>query len=122
MARQPRETRIDLPREIASGVYCLETGKGLLRANVYLVRSGTSWALIDAASANCGSAIQKAAEALFGEGRMCRIPSPRAPDPQAHRSEHTPTRPAQPQGRSRIQDTGRTVKSGLQQRERSRFR
>jgi glyoxylase-like metal-dependent hydrolase (beta-lactamase superfamily II) len=42
-------------------------GKGLLRSNIYFVRSGLSWALIDAASAKCGPLIQKAAMSLFGE-------------------------------------------------------
>jgi glyoxylase-like metal-dependent hydrolase (beta-lactamase superfamily II) len=54
------------PKEIASGVYCMETGKGIMRSNVYFVRSGSSWVLIDTASANCGRSIQKAAESLFG--------------------------------------------------------
>lgn len=54
------------PKEIAPGVYCMEVGKGILRSNVYFVRSGASWALIDTASANCGPVIQEAAESLFG--------------------------------------------------------
>ena len=45
----------------------MEVGKGISRSNVYFVRSGASWVLIDAASANCGRSIQKAAESLFGE-------------------------------------------------------
>jgi glyoxylase-like metal-dependent hydrolase (beta-lactamase superfamily II) len=53
-------------RESALGVYCLEVGKGIMRSNVYFVRSGSSWVLIDAASANCGPLIQKTAESLFG--------------------------------------------------------
>ncbi len=58
--------RASQPKEIAAGVYCMETGKGIMRSNVYFVRSGSSWALIDTASANCGRVIQKAAESLFG--------------------------------------------------------
>jgi glyoxylase-like metal-dependent hydrolase (beta-lactamase superfamily II) len=58
--------RASQPQEIVPGVYCMETGKGIMRSNVYFVRSGSSWALIDAASANCGRVIQKAAESLFG--------------------------------------------------------
>ena len=54
------------PQEIAPGVYCLEVGKGIMRSNVYFVRSGSSWVLIDTASANCGRVIQEAAESLFG--------------------------------------------------------
>lgn len=53
-------------REIAPGVYCMELGKGISRSNVYFVRSGASWVLIDAASANCGQLIRKTAESLFG--------------------------------------------------------
>ncbi len=55
-----------LPQEIAPGVYVFEVGKGLMRSNVYFLRSGLSWALVDAASMTCSLAIQKAAEALFG--------------------------------------------------------
>ena len=31
------------PEELAPGVYCLQTGRGLTEANVYLVRSGPTW-------------------------------------------------------------------------------
>ncbi len=55
------------PKKIAPGVYCMEVGKGIMRSNVYFVRSGSSWVLIDTASANCGRLIQKTAESLFGE-------------------------------------------------------
>jgi glyoxylase-like metal-dependent hydrolase (beta-lactamase superfamily II) len=55
-----------VPREIAPGVHCLGVGKGLMRSNVYLVRSGSSWALVDAGSAQCGASIREAAESLFG--------------------------------------------------------
>src|SRR5258708_5498029 len=54
------------PQEIAPGVYCLEVGKGITRSNVYFVRSGSSWVLIDTASAKCDLLIQEAAESLFG--------------------------------------------------------
>ena len=37
------------PEEIAPGVYRLATGRGLAGANVYLVRSGPRWVLIDTA-------------------------------------------------------------------------
>jgi glyoxylase-like metal-dependent hydrolase (beta-lactamase superfamily II) len=53
-------------REIAPDVYCIEAGKGISRANVYFVRSGSSWVLIDAGLANCGGLIRKTAESLFG--------------------------------------------------------
>lgn len=54
--------------EIAAGVHCLEVGKGITRSNVYFVRSGPSWALIDTGSAGCGPPIHEAAESLFGKG------------------------------------------------------
>jgi glyoxylase-like metal-dependent hydrolase (beta-lactamase superfamily II) len=47
-------------------VYCLEVGSGILRSNVYFVRSGSSWVLIDTASAHYERVIQEAAEDVFG--------------------------------------------------------
>ncbi|HMD87740.1 MAG TPA: MBL fold metallo-hydrolase, partial [Anaerolineaceae bacterium] len=44
----------------------METGKGISRSNVYFVQSGSTWVLIDAASANYGWLIRKTAESLFG--------------------------------------------------------
>ena len=58
--------RAPQPKEIASGVYYLEVGTGIMRSNVYFVRSGSSWVLIDTGSAKCDQEIQKAAESLFG--------------------------------------------------------
>ena len=55
------------PVEVAPGVYYMAVGKGVMRSNIYFVRSGPSWALIDAASAKCAPSIQKAAESLFGK-------------------------------------------------------
>lgn len=52
--------------EIATGVHTLEVGRGITRSNVYLVRCGSSWVLIDTGSANCGGQIQVAADFLFG--------------------------------------------------------
>ena len=68
MARHLRDSDADAPREAAPGVHWLVVGKGLMRSNVYFVRSGSSWALVDAGSARCAPAIQRAAESLFGEG------------------------------------------------------
>ena len=56
------------PDEIAPGVYWLATGRGLTRANVYLVRSGPAWVLIDTAWPRRGQVIKAAAESLFGPG------------------------------------------------------
>ena len=61
-----KETDIGVYREIAPDVYCMEVGKGITRSNVYFVRSGPSWVLIDTASANCGRLIRNTAESLFG--------------------------------------------------------
>jgi glyoxylase-like metal-dependent hydrolase (beta-lactamase superfamily II) len=66
LSKPNKETDISLCWEIAPGVYCMEAGKGISRSNVYFVRSGSSWVLIDAASANCGRLIRKTAESLFG--------------------------------------------------------
>jgi glyoxylase-like metal-dependent hydrolase (beta-lactamase superfamily II) len=54
------------PREIAPGVERVEVGKGMRAANVYFVRSGPSWTLIDAAWPKCGQLIREAAESLYG--------------------------------------------------------
>ena len=57
------------PKEIAPGVYWLET----FLANVYLVRSGSTWDLIDTGFPNRGQAILYAATSLFGGERPAAI-------------------------------------------------
>lgn len=52
------------PRDVAAGVYYLS----LRGSNVYFVRSGSSWALIDTGWGNNADLIQEAAESLFGPG------------------------------------------------------
>jgi deazaflavin-dependent oxidoreductase (nitroreductase family) len=59
---------VSVPREIAPGVHCAIVGEGFMRSNVYLVQSGSSWALIDTGSASCDRLITQAAESLFGAG------------------------------------------------------
>jgi len=54
--------------EIADGVYRIRAGRGIMASNVYLIRSGGSWALIDAAWPGRGQLIKVAAESVFGEG------------------------------------------------------
>lgn len=66
MGRKLQESRAAAPEEIAPGLHWLTVGKGLMRSNVYFVHSLSSWTLIDAGSAGCGSAIREAAEILFG--------------------------------------------------------
>ena len=56
------------PEEIAPGVYRVETGRGLTGVNVYLVRSGPGWVLIDTAWPGRGRLIRAAAESVFGPG------------------------------------------------------
>ena len=46
------------PEELAPGVYCLQTGRGLTEANVYPVWSGPTWVLIDAAWPHRGHLIR----------------------------------------------------------------
>jgi glyoxylase-like metal-dependent hydrolase (beta-lactamase superfamily II) len=62
MARQPH------PVEIAPGTFQLETGRGVTETNVYLVRSGSGWVLVDAGWPNRSATIRAIAEALFGTG------------------------------------------------------
>lgn len=52
------------PREIAAGVY----RHALRGVNVYLLRSGSSWVLIDTGWRDSGPAIREAAQSLFGPG------------------------------------------------------
>ena len=54
--------------EVADGVYCVRVGRGVIASNVYLIRSGGSWALIDAAWPGRGQLIQVTAESAFGAG------------------------------------------------------
>jgi glyoxylase-like metal-dependent hydrolase (beta-lactamase superfamily II) len=56
------------PEEFAPGVYRLETGRGITEANVYLVRSGPAWVLIDTSWPRCAPIIRAVAESLFGAG------------------------------------------------------
>jgi len=66
MRHHRNKTDAVAPEEIAPGVYRLGTGKGFMRSNVYFVRAGSSWALIDAAGPKCAASIQTAAASLFG--------------------------------------------------------
>jgi glyoxylase-like metal-dependent hydrolase (beta-lactamase superfamily II) len=64
-AHVPAEPRAE---EVAPGVYRVETGRVITEANVYLVRSGPAWVLIDTAWPHRRQIIQAAAESLFGPG------------------------------------------------------
>ena len=67
MARLPEGTQgtPGAAREIAPDVHCLGP-HGRTQTNVYFVRSGSSWVLIDAGWAKDGSWIKRAAESVFG--------------------------------------------------------
>ena len=66
MATRSKPAAPGPPLEIASGVFFLEVGRGFMRSNVYFVQSGSSWVLIDAASAHCAPAIRAGAASVFG--------------------------------------------------------
>ena len=66
MARLPEpESTPGGAREIAPDVYCLGP-RGRTQTDVYFVRSGSSWALVDAGWAKDGPSIKRAAESVFG--------------------------------------------------------
>lgn len=64
--RNPRATVYGMAQAIAPDLYWLEVGQGFDRANVYFVRAGAGWSLIDTASKHCGEFIRAAAESVFG--------------------------------------------------------
>lgn len=57
------------PQQIAPDVYLVTLGKGAASSNVYLMRSGSTWTLIDAGWTSSAKAIRTAAEAVFGPRR-----------------------------------------------------
>jgi glyoxylase-like metal-dependent hydrolase (beta-lactamase superfamily II) len=65
MTRPRREGTADLAREIAPDVFCLGPW-GRTQTDVYFVRTGSSWVLIDAGWASDRSRIERAAGSLFG--------------------------------------------------------
>jgi len=66
MARPPQpEGTSAVAREIAPDVYCLGP-QGRTQTDVYFVRSGSSWALIDTGWAKDCPSIKRAAETVFG--------------------------------------------------------
>lgn len=56
-------------REVAHGLFQLGTGRGITETNVYFVRSGDDWVLVDTAWSNRAAAIRAAAERLFGPNK-----------------------------------------------------
>ncbi len=51
-----------------SDVYAVVTGPGSFSSNAYLIRSGSSWTLVDAGWAGSDKKIIAAAESVFGPG------------------------------------------------------
>jgi glyoxylase-like metal-dependent hydrolase (beta-lactamase superfamily II) len=64
---QPREGTLALD-QVAGGVHVLEAGAGILRSNVYFVRSSSGWVLIDTGQSGCEHRIRRAAGELFEGG------------------------------------------------------
>lgn len=56
------------PHQIAPGVHLLRAGRSAAASNVYLIASGSTWVLVDAAWAGSAETITAAAESLFGTG------------------------------------------------------
>ena len=52
--------------EAARDVYALTIGRGALSTNVYMIRSGSSWILVDAGWFGSEKKIRAAAESVFG--------------------------------------------------------
>ena len=65
MTQLPRASASAVACEIAPDVYCLGPN-GRTQTNIYFVRSGSAWALIDAGWAKDGPSIKQAAESVFG--------------------------------------------------------
>ena len=60
-----------LEETVATGVYCLVTGKRR-DSNVYFVQSGETWVLVNTAWRGRAELIKSAAETLFGAGTRPR--------------------------------------------------
>jgi hypothetical protein len=83
MTRPPQASTTTAAREIAPDVYCLGP-RGRTQTDVYFVRSGSAWTLIDAGWAKDGPSIKRAAESQFGaDTRPSSDPAdPRSPRPR----------------------------------------
>jgi glyoxylase-like metal-dependent hydrolase (beta-lactamase superfamily II) len=54
--------------EVVSDVYVVVIGRGTLSTNVYLIRDGSSWTLVDAGCSGREKKIRAAPESVFGPG------------------------------------------------------
>ncbi|NUT72860.1 MBL fold metallo-hydrolase [Pseudarthrobacter sp. C4D7] len=64
--------RVSEPREVASGVFLMTTGAGPMASNIYVVRSGAAWALVDCGWAGSAEPVRRAVENLLGPGVVPR--------------------------------------------------
>ncbi|MFP5311100.1 MAG: MBL fold metallo-hydrolase [Actinomycetes bacterium] len=62
--------RVSEPREIASGVVLLTVGTGPAAVNVYLVRSGSAWMMVDCGWARGAEPLRVAVEKILGSGTV----------------------------------------------------
>lgn len=62
------KSSVPQPVAVADGLYQFPTGRGRLASQVYLVRSGPGWVLVDAGWPDAGQSIAAAAESVFGSG------------------------------------------------------
>ncbi|MDQ0767535.1 glyoxylase-like metal-dependent hydrolase (beta-lactamase superfamily II) [Pseudarthrobacter defluvii] len=60
--------RVTEPREIASGVMMITAGSGPLASNLYLVRSGGAWAMVDCGWAGSAEPVRRAVDEVLGPG------------------------------------------------------
>ncbi|MFZ2057106.1 MAG: nitroreductase/quinone reductase family protein [Acidimicrobiales bacterium] len=61
------------PREVATGVHCVRVGRGVISSNVYIVQSGSGWALIDTAWPGHAQRIASATDSLLPGTRPVAI-------------------------------------------------
>lgn len=62
--------RVSEPRDIAPGVVLMTTGAGPLAVNLYLVRSGPAWAMVDCGWAGSAEPVRAAVEDTLGPGNL----------------------------------------------------
>ena len=60
--------RVTEPREIASGVMLMTAGSGPMASNLYLVRSGQAWAMVDCGWGGSAEHVRQAVEEVVGPG------------------------------------------------------
>jgi glyoxylase-like metal-dependent hydrolase (beta-lactamase superfamily II) len=64
---------VPVPEEIAPGLHVLTLGRHAFASNVYFVRSGGTWVLVDAGWASSAEAIRSAAGSVFGSATPAAV-------------------------------------------------